>query len=140
MITSKIQYKASLKAVETLKKTLNAKPSDNWSEGLAKATMKKTQRKINEIEENIKEYEHYTSSEVTHIYLDTLDDLMKAPIRIRLVLGESVKEFADELDINKRQILRYEEEQYENCTMATFKKIMTKVDVLISNKFNHKTA
>ncbi len=30
---------------------------------------------------------------------------MKAPIRIRLVMNESVKEFANEIDVNKRQIL-----------------------------------
>lgn len=39
MITSKNQYRASLKSVETLKKKLNAKPSDNWYKGLAKATI-----------------------------------------------------------------------------------------------------
>lgn len=53
---------------------------------------------------------------------------MKAPIRYRLLINESVKDFSVRVDINKRQILRYEGEQYENCTMATFKKIIQKIE------------
>lgn len=140
MITSKLQLKASIGAAESLREVLKNNPSPNWGEDLALEVREKTQRKLINIEEKIAEYELYTSGNVTHIPLFPLDELMKAPIRIRLVMNESVKEFADEINVNKRQVLRYEEEQYENCSMATFKKIIAKVEILIENVFDHKTA
>ncbi len=139
MITSKLQYNASKEALNILIETLKIGFNPDWGDALVKSTERKTQRKIAELEAVITEYEYYTSGTVTEIPFFPLDELMKAPIRIRLVMNESVKEFACKLEINKRQVLRYEEEQYENCSMATFKKVIEKVEKFRTEIFDHKT-
>lgn len=131
MITKKSQYKASQEAAAMLREILEAEPMPQLPTKLAMATQEKTKRQLKEIENEINEYETYTSGEVTHIPLTSLDDLLKAPIRCRLAMNQTVKGFADELNVSRRQILRYEEEEYENCSMATFKKIIAKVEELI---------
>lgn len=131
MITSKLQYNASQEALTILKNTLETGFNPDWGDALVEATKHKTQRKIADIEAVITEYEYYTSGEVTHIPIFSLDDLKKSPIRYRLMMNETVNQFASEVGISKRQILRYEEEQYENCSMSTFNKIMEKIQSFI---------
>jgi len=140
MITSKLQLKASKKAMATLREILEAEPSPQLSPKLAQATRKKTERKLSEIKGEINEYETYSNANLEDIPMTSFDDLLKAPIRCRLAMNESVKEFAELLEVNKRQILRYEEEGYENCSMTTFKKILTKVEKLIENSVEHEPA
>jgi len=134
MITSSQQHNASKEAANDLRKMLLAEPDPDIPTGLVAVNRKRLKKKLTTIEKDIKEYEESVKLDLSTLKFDKFEDLLKAPIRYRLANNESVKEFAEEVGINKRQILRYEEEAYQNCSIPTLFKILDHIGVRITGE------
>ncbi|UAA37418.1 hypothetical protein KIH87_11905 [Paraneptunicella aestuarii] len=131
MLTSEKQLKASIKALSVLMEAIEAPVNPDIPAMLVKANRRKVQQKIDAIQAEIDEYQSLKTLAVSEIKVNSLVDLLKAPIRYRISKGETVDAFAKEVSVNKRQILRYEEKAYENCSIPTLMQILEKIGMHI---------
>jgi DNA-binding XRE family transcriptional regulator len=131
MLTSNIQYRASKKAAEQLRLAIDAPVNPGVSEKMAEANKQKMRYKLAEIEAEIAEYERLREMKTHEIQINSLEDMLLAPIAYRLARQETVDEFAREIGVNKRQILRYESEKYQNCSIPTLQQILSKIGLKI---------
>jgi len=101
-------------------------------EVLANAFHGQTEELLHEIETEISEYEALRNQPLEKISIQSMEDLMSAPIRYRLAKNMTVEEFSRKVDVHSRQIARYETEEYRNTTTETLLKILKKLDVHLS--------
>lgn len=133
MLTSKRQYNAAKLAAEDLRSAILTQ--SNYAEkssALARMAANKDKRKLREIEKQIEEYERVTSNALEEIELLTFEDFLKAPIIYRLSNHMTISRFSELTGINSRQITRYENEEYENCSTSTLREIFNKINLNIS--------
>ncbi len=134
MITSDRQYVAAKEKLAMLQASLKAPIKKGVPDIISKATKGQLKEMISEIKEGIKEYESICHTEPSKITINSLDDLMVAPIRYRLASHMSVEAFARKVEISTRQIMRYEAENYENSNTNTLKKILGHLNVNLKGK------
>lgn len=138
MLTSNIQYKASKKAADDLKRMLEVGASLDLSDKFVEANRNKVRRKLSKIESDISEYEINLKRNITEIPIQSVEDFLLAPIRYRLSKHESVTAFAKVTGINRSQLLRYEDEGYKNCSAPTLIKIFDKLNLSITGQLQKK--
>jgi len=131
MLTSEKQLNASINAQSALIEALNAPVNPDIPALLVKANRNKIQKKIDAIQVEIDDYLRLKDTRVADIEINSMVDLLQVPIRYRIARGETVEAFAKMVDVNKRQILRYEEKSYENCSIPTLMQILNKIGVHI---------
>ncbi|MFT4924489.1 MAG: DNA-binding phage protein [Phenylobacterium sp.] len=131
MLTSNIQYNAAKRAAQSLQAALQVETDPNLSAKLVAANRSKIQRKLDNIEKDIAEFQINRERDISKIPINSLDDMLTAPILYRIARNESIVEFANQTGISKRQILRYEAEQYKNCSIATLQQIFTEIGLSI---------
>lgn len=131
MITSEKQYKEAVKKIEMLQLSLLSPVKPNIPPIIEKAGRSQICELIDNIQNEIAEFERYKSIDVSKLEIHSLDDLMKTPIRYRLAAGMSVDVFAQLVGISPRQINRYEKECYQNSHSSTLKTILQKLKVNI---------
>ena len=124
MLTSSKQHKASKPAVVDLRAILAAEPDPNIPGKLIEANRRRLRNKLESIEQEILEYENIVGRGFNSIDINSIGDLLEVPIKCRLAQHESVKSFAQHVGVSQRQILRYEEEGYRNCSIQTLTKIL----------------
>lgn len=134
MITNSKQLKASKCAANDLREIILSRTDPTIPESLAKINRKILSKKLEKIEQDISEYESLITLDTSKFTFDNFEDLLKAPIKYRLANKETVKDFAREMRISQRQILRYEEESYSNCTISTLLKILNRIGIKISGE------
>lgn len=131
MITSEKQYKEAVKKIEMLQLSLLSPVKPNIPPIIEKVGRSQICELIDNIQNEIAEFERYKSIDVSKLEIHSLDDLMKTPIRYRLAAGMSVDVFAQLVGISPRQINRYEKECYQNSHSSTLKTILQKLKVNI---------
>jgi hypothetical protein len=132
MITSQKQYLAAQEKLKVLKDSTKSKFKTGVPDILKKAAQGQTAELALEIENEIKEYEGLKNFKATAIRIDSIEDLMLAPIRYRLAKNMTIEEFARKVEVHSRQIIRYEEDDYRNATTDTLLKILGKLDIHLS--------
>ncbi len=132
MITSPKQYLAAQEKLKMLKESSKLKIKSGVPDILKKAAQGQTAELASELESEIKEYEGLKSFKSGTIQIDSIEDLMRAPIRYRLAKNMTIEEFARKVEVHSRQIVRYEEEAYRNATTDTLLKILGKLDIHLS--------
>ncbi|MBD2186050.1 helix-turn-helix transcriptional regulator [Planktothrix sp. FACHB-1375] len=115
-------------ALAQLERNENERVKDNSQ--LREIYMNEVQRKLDDLREEIREYETITNhDERTPIVLE-LDDINNLPqllIKGRMAAKLSQKELADLAGLTEEQIQQYEEKDYED---ASFIDVMAVVDAL----------
>ena len=89
---------------------------------------------MDEIQKDINEYEALKNSNSTAVEIHSLDDLMIAPIRYRIAAHMSIDEFSRKVGVSARQIVRYENEGYQNITSSTLQKILKGLNIHLEGK------
>lgn len=136
MITSEKQYKEALKKIEMLKLSLLSPKKSNIPPIIERAGRSQICELIDNIQDEIEEFEKYKNIDISKLEIHSLDDLMKTPIRYRLAAGMSVDVFAQLVGVSPRQINRYEKECYQNSHSSTLKTILQKLEVDIDGKIS----
>jgi len=135
MITSRKQYDAAKSQLAMLKASISAKKKDGVPEAIYQAGVSQYKELAQEIENKIGEYEKLVNGELSDVRINTIDELMTAPIRYRIATKMSVDEFGRKVGISARQIMRYEKAQYKNINATTFLDIAKKLNVKIGGNF-----
>jgi transcriptional regulator with XRE-family HTH domain len=85
---------------------------------LWKAEQDALQSQLNDLLEEIEEYEALKSGQHTVLELESLEELPLALIKARIAAGLSQKELAERLGIKEQQIQRYEETEYASASFT----------------------
>ena len=134
MITSNKQCQAGEDKLRMLKESLNAPTKPGVSETIVNATYLQTQELINELQCDIDDYHTTGTMRLSDIPIETVDDLMVAPIRFRIAAHLSIDTFARLVEVSPRQIIRYESQAYQNSSIANFKKILERINIKLKGK------
>ena len=131
MIVSQQQYTATAKKLKMLQDSLSAPPREGVPEEFVQAAFAQTRELIGELQAEIDEYDRITTSDPAVIPVNSIEDLLVAPIRYRLASHKSLETFARAVDISVRQIFRYEQEGYRNCSVPNLTKILAKLKLQV---------
>jgi len=139
MIRNERQYQTTKEKLLFLKETLKKRPKSNSPENVTTAALAQISELVSELETEIKDYELLKSlphhSEMT---FSSIDDLKLAPIRYRISRKMTVDAFARLVGINARQIIRYENDQYNSMSLERLKELLDKLDLQIQGKLKAK--
>ena len=129
MITNERQYRVTKSQLQKLGKSL---PGNGASQGkldprLRAAVRDGLQSQIDELQEQITEYERLKQSSISDLKLGSLDELPSVLVKARVAQGMTQKDLAHRLGMKEQQIQRYETTRYRS---ASFKRIMQVADAL----------
>jgi DNA-binding Xre family transcriptional regulator len=129
MITNERQYRITKSQLKKLEKSL---PADGASNGKLDPRLRAAVRdgllsQINELQEQIAEYERLKASSVSDLRLGSLDELPAVLVKARVAQGMTQKDLARRLGMKEQQIQRYETTRYRS---ASFKRIIQVADAL----------
>jgi methyl-accepting chemotaxis protein len=134
MITSKKQYEVSKQQLAMLQQSFEAETRPDLPEVIAQSSKGQLKELIDEVAAGIEAYEHLTTNAVDSLKIQSLNDLMTAPIRYRLAEGMSVDAFSRMVGVSARQIHRYEAEEYSNVNVTTLMNILGNLDVVLEGR------
>lgn len=134
MITSDIQCKSARTQLEMLAESILSPKKENVPDAIEQAGKAQTRELINEIQQDINEYETLKNTRTQDVEIHSLDDLMIAPIRYRIAAHMSIDEFGRKVGVSARQIIRYENENYQNINASTLQKILKELNIHLEGK------
>ena len=128
MIRTERQYQESKKKLSSLKVSIGKPFKAGLPEKIAKAARGQSSELMNELESEIKEFEQLTHGKLKDIPLNSIEDFKKAPIRYRLSHGMTIEEFARHIQVNVRQVMRYETDEYASISLERLSEILKHLD------------
>ncbi len=129
MITSDIQYTAAQQQLVMLTESLDAPKKQGVPDVIEQAGKAQTRSLIAQIQTDMREYDRLKNTSPPEIKIESLEDLMTAPIRYRLAANMSLDSFGRKVCVSARQIARYEQENYRNTNSSTLQKILQALDI-----------
>lgn len=129
MILSQKQYAETGRKLAMLEASLDAPPREGAPTVIVNAARAQTRELIDELRGELAGYEAAVQADPDQIPVESLDDLLAAPIRYRLATRMSTEAFARKVGVSARQIFRYEQEGYLNCSMPNFVGILGALDL-----------
>jgi len=130
-IRSSQQLNASIEAVDRLKKSINCPVNSQIPKELVDFQIAKIESKISNLEAKINEYQRLQNTKVSELSINSFEELLTIPIKYRIAKKITIDAFSKQVGVSKRQIIRYEESDYQNCSIPTFKKILDSIGVRI---------
>ncbi len=140
MITNEYQYKISKANIKKFQNLLNelSNTKENIDSLLLKAQIEAIKSQINDIEEEIFQYEDIKNNE--KVPIDDLLSFKKIPISLikaRIGLNMTQKEFAELLGVKEQQIQRWESTEYASVSISRIheiiKIILKKKNIILEN-------
>ena len=132
MITSERQLAVTSQKIGDLKDALKKIKAGN--DTFAKASIIETKGLIEDLEQEVKEYETLRDKGIEAIEINDLAELMLLPIKYRIAKKMTQDTFAREVEVPVRMIARYESEGYKNITGENLHKILSKLHLKIPGK------
>jgi ribosome-binding protein aMBF1 (putative translation factor) len=96
-----------------------------------KAQRDAVQSQLEELKEQIAEYEALRDGQCSVLSLDSLEELPQALIRARIAAGLTQRELAERLGLKEQQIQRYEATEYASADLARVNEIARALDVRV---------
>ena len=129
MITNERQYRITKAEAERFEQALarDEEPDAQLHPRLRQAMREGLESQLQELREQLAEYERLRSGRVTVLELDSLDQLPEALIRGRIASGLTQKELAARLGLKEQQVQRYEATRYSS---ASLKRVQDVADAL----------
>ena len=134
MITSDRQYDAAKAQLKQLTESLTAPTKEGVPDVVVDAGIAQIKELMAEVRHNIEEYECLKNCRLEDVEIHSLDDLITAPIRYRIAAHMSVDEFGRKVGVSARQIMRYENEEYQNITSGTLQKILKGLNIHLEGR------
>jgi ribosome-binding protein aMBF1 (putative translation factor) len=140
MIKNERQYIITKSQAEKLRYALELLPDELDSRNDIHPLLKNVQleaikSQLNDLEDEIKEYEGLVSSRRKRIVVRSLDELPKALIKGRIMARLSQKELANKLKMKEQQIQRYESTDYASAKLSRLIEIANKLELIFDGKF-----
>jgi len=134
MITSQQEYETTKRKKAMLEESLAAPGRAGVPVEVVEAARAQTRDLIGEMQAEIEEYERTIRSAPNEIPVNSVDDLLVAPIRYRLAAHMSTESFARTVGVSARQIFRYEQEGYRNCSVPNLAKILESLNICLRGR------
>ena len=136
MISNERQYRITRAAVREFEEALARLET---VEGHRPPEMRQVMREamesqLEELREQVAEYEALSSHQVTVLELDSLRDLPIALIRARIASGLTQKELAGRLGLKEQQIQRYEATRYAGASLERIQAVADALGVAIRER------
>jgi transcriptional regulator with XRE-family HTH domain len=90
---------------------------------IQKAQRDALQSQLDELREEIAEYESLRSGQQAVISLNSLEELPRALIRARIAAGLTQRELAERMGLKEQQIQRYEATEYASADLARINEV-----------------
>ena len=84
---------------------------------------------IDELQQEIVEYEHLKSGQITNFPLDSIKDLPVVMIKARIVMGLTQKELAEKIGVQEQQIQRYEADHYSTVCFDRLQEVLNALNI-----------
>ena len=128
MIKNELQYKLTKSSAENFEKRLhwfreNPGAQDQLDPILAKAEEDGLQSMIDELREEIREYERTKQGDVDMTSLTSVHMVPRTLIRARIARGLSQRQLAQLVGLKEQQIQRYESNDYSNVDLGRVQEI-----------------
>jgi transcriptional regulator with XRE-family HTH domain/Zn-dependent peptidase ImmA (M78 family) len=128
MIANERQYRITKAESEKFRRTLEQLEADQASKKdvhprLLKAQRDAVQSQVDELLEELREYERLKAGDVGVIQIDSLDELGDGLIKGRIASGMSQRELAEKLHLKEQQIQRYEAERYASASYQRLQQV-----------------
>ncbi len=136
MITNERQYRITKAEVARFEQAL-ARSADQGAEIhpiLKQAMREGLESQLEELREQVAEYEALRSGRITALDLDSLTELPDALIRARTAAGVTQRELARRLGLKEQQIQRYEATRYAGVTLERMQDIAVALGVRIHER------
>jgi ribosome-binding protein aMBF1 (putative translation factor) len=122
MIKNEREYRITkaqaVKFEQALSDLSNAGRNDSLHPLLQKAQRESLQSQLDDLREEIVDYEALKSGQRTVISLDSLEELPRALIQARIAAGLSQRELAARLGVKEQQVQRYEATEYAGASLS----------------------
>ena len=128
MIKNQLQYKLTKSSAENFEKRLhwlreNPGAQDQLDPLLAKAEEDGLQSMLDELREEIQEYERTKQGDVDMTSLTSVHMVPRTLIRARIARGLSQRQLAQLVGLKEQQIQRYESNDYSNVDLGRVQEI-----------------
>lgn len=136
MITNERQYRITKAEAERFEQAL-AKAEEQGAHlqpRLRKALRESLESQLQELREQLAEYDALRSGQVTVLELDSLGDMPDALIRARTAAGLTQKELAARLGLKEQQIQRYEATRYAGVSLERIQAVAEALGVRIQER------
>ncbi|MDO8689838.1 MAG: helix-turn-helix transcriptional regulator [Dehalococcoidia bacterium] len=137
MITTERQYritKAEARRFEEALFRAAGTESPRIDPRIQQAMREGMESQLQELHEEIGEYEALRSGQVTVLELDSLKELPEALIRARIASRLTQKELAARLGLKEQQIQRYEATRYAGVSLDRIDEIATALGLIIKER------
>lgn len=91
---------------------------------LRKAQIDSLRSQLEDLRDDLAEYESVRSGEQSVISLDSLDELPRALIQARIAAGLSQRELAERLGLKEQQVQRYEATDYAGASLERLSEVI----------------
>lgn len=140
MITNEREYRITKSHVTRFEETLNHMrvsqvPSDLHPK-LWKAEQDAIESQLEEMQQDLREYEALKSGQVTTTTVQSLDDLPKALIQSRIAQGYTQKDLASKLGVKEQQVQQDEENLYASASLRRLKRVAEVLGVSFEGNAN----
>jgi Zn-dependent peptidase ImmA (M78 family)/transcriptional regulator with XRE-family HTH domain len=136
MITNERQYRITRSEANRFERALakfDDTPRDNVHPLLVKAEREAMASQLDELREEVAEYERLKSLDLSVISIASFDELAEGLIRARIAGGISQRKLAERLGLKEQQIQRYESERYASASYQRLRDIASAIGVRIKN-------
>lgn len=124
MIRTERQYDEAKKKAASLKVGIEKAVKSKLPEKLKVAAQGQSLELLSEIESEIKEFELLRDGKLKEIPLNSIEDLRRAPIRYRISHQLTIEQFARQVNVNVRQMMRYESDEYASISLDRLNEII----------------
>lgn len=120
MISNEREYRITKAAVEDFERSLVGieERNDDLHPLLRKAMREGTESQLEELREQLAEYDALRRGHIAVLELDSLENLPTALIQGRIAAGLTQKELATRLGLKEQQIQRYEATRYAGASLS----------------------
>jgi ribosome-binding protein aMBF1 (putative translation factor) len=107
---------------------------------LRKLELDALRSQLDELNEQIAEYDALRSGSVRVLHLDDLGELPAALVKARIAAGLSQKDLADRLGMREQQVQRYEATDYAGASLARLRRVMQALGLKVRDGLALETA
>jgi DNA-binding Xre family transcriptional regulator len=132
MITNERQYAITKAQAAKFRAALEADPPENMHPKALKAMREGTQSQLDELEEQLAEYEALQSGKLAKIELSSLVDIGPALVKVRIARRLTHKALADRMNLAEQQIQRYEATGYAGVSIERLQAVVDALKVNVN--------
>lgn len=137
MIKNERQYRitnAQVANFERALRKLEDEPDEQLHPRLRQAEIDGLRSQLEEMREEIAQYEELKSTPPGHIIFASLVEMLRGLTQARIARGLSQKALGEKLDLKEQQIQRYEATDYESCSTSRVADVMQALGVTVKGE------